>query len=83
MALGLPVVSTGIGCAGLSVTDGEHLLVRDAAVDFAEAVDQLLAASKLVATATSQRQGSSRGPLPMGPGSGAARIRVMEHGALN
>ena len=47
MALGLPVVSTSIGCAGLSVTDGEHLLIRDAAVDFAEAVDQLLAASSL------------------------------------
>jgi glycosyltransferase involved in cell wall biosynthesis len=47
MALGLPVVSTRIGCAGLSVTDGEHLLIRDAAVDFAEAVDQLLAASSL------------------------------------
>jgi len=47
MALGLPVVSTSIGCAGLSVTDGEHLLIRNAAGDFAEAVNQLLAASNL------------------------------------
>jgi glycosyltransferase involved in cell wall biosynthesis len=47
MALGLPVVSTSIACAGLSVTDGEQLLVRDAALDFADAVDQLLAAPHL------------------------------------
>jgi glycosyltransferase involved in cell wall biosynthesis len=31
----------------LSVTDGEQLLVRDAALDFADAVDQLLAAPHL------------------------------------
>ena len=47
MALGLPVVSTSIGCAGLSVKDGEHLIVRDSAVDFAEGVDQLLGAANL------------------------------------
>jgi glycosyltransferase involved in cell wall biosynthesis len=47
MALGLPVVSTSIGCAGLSVKDGEHLIVRDSAVDFAEGVDLLLGAANL------------------------------------
>jgi glycosyltransferase involved in cell wall biosynthesis len=47
MALGLPVVSTSIACAGLSAEDGEHILVRDSAVDFAEAVDQLLGAAHL------------------------------------
>lgn len=47
MALGLPVVSTSTGCAGLSVKDGEHLLVRDGAVEFAEGVVQLLGAANL------------------------------------
>jgi glycosyltransferase involved in cell wall biosynthesis len=47
MALGLPVVSTSPGCAGLSVKDGEHLLVRDGAVEFAEGVVQLLGAANL------------------------------------
>jgi len=42
MALGLPVVSTTIGCAGLAVEDGKHLLIRDDPVAFAEAVHQVL-----------------------------------------
>jgi glycosyltransferase involved in cell wall biosynthesis len=42
MALGLPVVSTTVGCSRLSVKDGEQLIVRDSAVDFAEGVDELL-----------------------------------------
>jgi glycosyltransferase involved in cell wall biosynthesis len=42
MALGLPVVSTTIGCGGLPLKDGEHVVIRDDAVDFADAVDQLL-----------------------------------------
>jgi glycosyltransferase involved in cell wall biosynthesis len=41
-AWGVPVVSTALGCAGLRVVDGEHLLVRDRAEDQAEAVTQLL-----------------------------------------
>jgi glycosyltransferase involved in cell wall biosynthesis len=43
MALGLPVVSTSLGCDGLAVADGEHLLVRDDPEAFADAVSQLLA----------------------------------------
>lgn len=42
MALGLPVVSTSLGCEGLTIENDEHLLVRDDAVEFAEAVEQLL-----------------------------------------
>lgn len=42
MALGLPVVSTTIGCAGLAVEDGKHLLIRDDPVGFAEAVHRVL-----------------------------------------
>jgi glycosyltransferase involved in cell wall biosynthesis len=41
MALGLPVVSTSLGCEGLAVTDGEDILVRDAPEAFAEAVVSL------------------------------------------
>jgi glycosyltransferase involved in cell wall biosynthesis len=42
MALGLPVVSTSLGCAGLAVEDGEQLLIRDDPVAFADAIDELL-----------------------------------------
>ena len=37
-----PVVSTAIGAAGLGARDGEHLLIRDRAEEFAGAVEQLL-----------------------------------------
>lgn len=36
MALGRPVVSTTIGCEGLDVVDGEHLLIADSPEQFAE-----------------------------------------------
>ncbi len=42
MALGRPVVTTSIGCEGLDVTDGEHLLIGDTAADFARQVLRLL-----------------------------------------
>ena len=38
MAMGIPVVSTSLGCEGLSVCDEEHLLVRDDPESFAEAI---------------------------------------------
>lgn len=38
MAMGLPVVSTSLGCEGLEGVDGEHLLIRDEPQAFAEAV---------------------------------------------
>lgn len=47
MAMGLPVVSTSLGCEGLAVQDGVHLLVRDQPEAFAEAVLQLLANTEL------------------------------------
>ena len=40
-ALGLPVVSTPLGCEGLAVRDGEHLLIREIE-HFAEAIIALL-----------------------------------------
>jgi polysaccharide biosynthesis protein PslH len=42
MAMGCPVVSTGVGIEGLAVRDGEHFLCRNEATDQAEAVLHLL-----------------------------------------
>ena len=42
LASGLPVVATSIGAEGMSVVDGEHLLVADTAEEFAERVLSLL-----------------------------------------
>jgi len=42
MAAGLPVVSSSIGCEGLAVRHGEHLLVADSAGEFAAALLQIL-----------------------------------------
>jgi glycosyltransferase involved in cell wall biosynthesis len=47
LAWGLPVVSTTLGCEGLDVIDGEHLLVRDDPAQFADAVVQLLSDTAL------------------------------------
>ncbi len=38
MALGLPVVSTQVGCEGLEAEDGEHLLIRNEPERFAQGV---------------------------------------------
>jgi glycosyltransferase involved in cell wall biosynthesis len=42
MAIGRPVVSTTIGCEGLDVIDGEHLLIADTPSQFAEKALRLL-----------------------------------------
>lgn len=42
MALGRPVVSTSLGCEGLKVVDGEHLLIADDSTLFADRVVKLL-----------------------------------------
>ncbi len=42
LARGIPIVSTTIGCEGIDVTPGEHLLVADTPEDFAAAVVRLL-----------------------------------------
>jgi polysaccharide biosynthesis protein PslH len=47
MALGRPVVSTTIGCEGLDVADGEHLLVADSPELFAEKTIRLLTDQRL------------------------------------
>jgi glycosyltransferase involved in cell wall biosynthesis len=40
-ALGVPVVSTTVGCEGLDATDGEQLLIADGAEAFAAAIARL------------------------------------------
>lgn len=47
MARGVPVISTTIGCEGLAVRDGEHLLVADTPEDFALACAAVLRDKKL------------------------------------
>lgn len=47
MALGRPVISTSIGCEGLDVVDGHHLLVWDDAQQFVEKTLCLLSDRKL------------------------------------
>jgi glycosyltransferase involved in cell wall biosynthesis len=42
MALGRPVVSTTLGCEGLEVVDGEHLLIADSPEQFAASTVRLL-----------------------------------------
>ena len=42
MALGRPVVSTTMGCEGLDVVDGEHLLIADTPEQFAQTTLRLL-----------------------------------------
>lgn len=42
MALGRPVVATTVGCEGLDVIDGEHLLIADSPEQFTEKTVRLL-----------------------------------------
>jgi glycosyltransferase involved in cell wall biosynthesis len=42
LARGVPVVTTGVGCEGLGVEDGQEALVADDADAFAAAADRLL-----------------------------------------
>ncbi|HEY3298946.1 MAG TPA: glycosyltransferase family 4 protein, partial [Armatimonadota bacterium] len=42
MALGLPVVTTSVGCEGIALTPSQHALVADEPADFAAAVVRLL-----------------------------------------
>lgn len=42
MALARPVVSTSIGCEGLEISDGEHLLIADEPEEFAQRTVRLI-----------------------------------------
>jgi glycosyltransferase involved in cell wall biosynthesis len=47
MALGVPVVSTSIGCEGLEVNNGKNILISDNCEIFAESVLALLQSPNL------------------------------------
>jgi glycosyltransferase involved in cell wall biosynthesis len=42
MAHGVPVVTTSVGCEGIEVVSGRHLLIADAPEEFADAVLRLM-----------------------------------------
>jgi sugar transferase (PEP-CTERM/EpsH1 system associated) len=46
MAMGIPIVSTEMGCQGIEVIDGEHLLMAKTEDEFAEKVIELLSSSQ-------------------------------------
>ncbi len=50
MAMGVPVISTTVGCEGLAVRDGEHLLIADTPQDFARACARVLQDEPLART---------------------------------
>ncbi len=47
LAMARPIVSTTLGCEGIDVIDGEHLLIADRAEDFAAATLRLLGDARL------------------------------------
>jgi glycosyltransferase involved in cell wall biosynthesis len=47
MASGAPVVSTPIGCQGIAVKDGEHVLIVNSAEEFARRIIDLLGNEEL------------------------------------
>lgn len=49
LSAGIPVVTTPIGCEGIDVVDGEHVLIREEPEAFAEAVLELLSDPELAA----------------------------------
>ena len=61
MARGLPVVSTSVGCEGIAVVPGEHLLVADTAEAFADAVLRVLADDDLAAALAQKCTGAGAG----------------------
>jgi len=46
-AMGLPVVSTSLGCEGLAAVDGQNILIRDEPESFARAVVEVLSNKNL------------------------------------
>ena len=56
-AAGIPVVSTTLGAEGINATDRQHILLADRAMDFALAIERLLANESLhasIATAAAE-----------------------------
>lgn len=74
-AMGMPVVSTSVGCEGLSAVNGSNILIRDSPSEFADAVKRVLVDKELArylganARATVEREYSwqriGEGMLPL------------------
>lgn len=54
LAMGKPLVSTGVGCEGIHVKDGEHLLIADEAQALADATLRVLSDAALAAALARQ-----------------------------
>lgn len=54
MAMGKPLISTSVGCEGIHVRHGEHLLVADAPQAFADSVLRVLSEPDLAASLSRQ-----------------------------
>ena len=54
MALGRPVVSTSIGCEGIEIEDGKHLLIADSPLEFAKAAVRLVTDKKTYRSITAE-----------------------------
>jgi polysaccharide biosynthesis protein PslH len=54
LAQGVPMVTTSIGCEGIAVEHGRHLLIADTPADFADAVSRLLDDPDLAASLARQ-----------------------------
>lgn len=54
LAMGKPLVSTSVGCEGIHVCDGEHLLIADEAQALADAVLRVLSDAPLAASLARQ-----------------------------
>ena len=47
MALGKPIVSTGMGAQGIDCENGKHMLIANTANEFIEAIDKLVSNPQL------------------------------------
>ena len=66
LAVAAPMVSTAVGCEGIGVHDGEHLLVADSAEDFAAAIVRLLEDRELGGRLGRRRQALRRDAVLVG-----------------
>ena len=76
LAVGAPMVSTTVGCEGIGVEDGEHLLVADSAEGFAEAIVRLLDDTDARPEARSGRPAVRRGRVLLGARRSPTRVAL-------
>ena len=79
LAMAKPMVSTTVGCEGIDVRSGEHLLVADAPDDFADAVALLFARPRSGPPTGCRRPPPGTRPLFVGGRSQPARRTLRPH----